>query len=84
MKGTPTFTWNLLDLKRVNWQSPEALTPGNHTLEFNSKYDRLGFATLAFNSVSGIGRSEQRHPEGGRAKSSLLRRWRSPSHLLHV
>jgi len=57
VKGKPTFTWNLLDLKRVKWVSPDALTPGTHTLEFDYKYDGLGFATLAFNSVSGIGGS---------------------------
>ena len=57
VKGKPTFTWNLLDLKRVKWQSPEALTPGKHTLEFDFKYEGLGFATLAFNNVSGVGRS---------------------------
>ncbi len=56
LKGKPVFTWNLLDLKRVKWQSPEALTPGNHTLEHDFKYDGLGFATLAFNNMSGIGR----------------------------
>ena len=57
LKGKPTFTWNLLDLKRVKWQSPDALAAGKHTIEFDYKYDGLGFATLAFNSVSGIGRS---------------------------
>lgn len=56
LKGKPVFTWNLLDLKRVKWQSPEALAPGNHTLEYDFKYDGLGFATLAFNNMSGIGR----------------------------
>ena len=56
VKGKPTFTWNLLDLKRVKWQSPDALTPGKHTLEFDYKYEGLGFGTLAFNNVSGIGR----------------------------
>jgi hypothetical protein len=55
VKGKPTFTWNLLDVKRVKWQSPEALAPGNHTLEFDYRYDGLGFATLAFNNVSGVG-----------------------------
>src|SRR5262249_51408626 len=35
----------------------EALSPGKHTLEFDFTYDGLGFATLAFNSVSGIGQS---------------------------
>jgi hypothetical protein len=56
VKGKPVFTWNLLDLKRVKWQSPEVLAPGKHTLEFDFKYEGLGFATLAFNSMSGLGR----------------------------
>ena len=55
LKNKPVFLWNLLDLKRVRWESKDALTPGKHTLEFDFKYDGLGFATLAFNSVSGIG-----------------------------
>jgi arylsulfatase len=33
------------------------LSPGKHTLEFDFKYDGLGIATLAFNNLSGIGRS---------------------------
>lgn len=56
LKGKPVFLWNLLDLKRIRWEGKEALTPGKHTLEFDFKYDGLGFATLAFNSVSGLGR----------------------------
>jgi len=48
--------WNLLDLKRARWESPEALAPGKHTLVCDCKYDGLGFATLAFNNTSGIGR----------------------------
>ncbi len=56
VKGKPVFTWNLLDLKRVRWEGPEALSPGKHTLEFDFKYDGLGFATLAFNNLSGLGR----------------------------
>jgi arylsulfatase A-like enzyme len=55
-KGKPVFLWNLVDLKRVRWEGPEALTPGKHTLEFDFKYDGLGPATLAFNNMSGIGR----------------------------
>jgi len=50
------FTWNLLDLKRVRWEGPEVLAPGKHTMEYDFKYEGLGFATLAFNNVSGIGR----------------------------
>lgn len=26
LKGKPVFLWNLLDLKRFRWESPEALT----------------------------------------------------------
>jgi hypothetical protein len=57
LKGKPVFTWNLVDLKRVRWEGPEALTPGKHTIEFEFKYDGLGLGTLAFNSMSGLGRS---------------------------
>ncbi len=56
LKGKPVFTWNLLDLERVKWQGPAALSPGKHTLEFDFTYDGLGMGTLAFNSMSGIGR----------------------------
>jgi hypothetical protein len=57
LKGKPVFCWNLLDLKRMKWEGPDALAPGKHTLVFDFKYDGLGGATLAFNSVSGLGRS---------------------------
>jgi arylsulfatase len=56
LKGKPVFTWNLLDLKRVKWTSDLPLMPGKHTLVYDFKYDGLGFATLAFNNISGIGR----------------------------
>ncbi len=56
LKGKPVFVWNLLDLKRVRWEAAEALAPGKHSVVFDFKYDGLGFATLAFNSVSGLGR----------------------------
>jgi arylsulfatase A-like enzyme len=57
LKGKPVFLWNLIDLKRVKWEGPEALTPGQHTLEFDFTYDGLGLGTLAFNNMSGLGRS---------------------------
>ena len=57
LKGKPVFTWNLVDLKRVRWEGPEALTPGKHSLEFDFKYDGLGMGTIAFNNLSGIGQS---------------------------
>ena len=57
LQGKPVFLWNLVDLERPRWEGPEALSPGKHTLEFDFKYDGLGMGTLAFNSISGIGRS---------------------------
>jgi hypothetical protein len=49
------FLWNLVDLERISWEGPDALTPGKHTLEFDFKYDGLGVGTLAFNNMSGLG-----------------------------
>jgi hypothetical protein len=57
LKGKPVFLWNLIDLKRVKWEGPDALTPGHHVLKFDFKYDGSGVGTLAFNSFSGIGQS---------------------------
>jgi arylsulfatase len=57
LKGKPVFVWNLLDLERVKWEGDEPLTPGQHNVEFNFQYDGLGLGTLAFNSLSGLGRS---------------------------
>ncbi|MEW5251721.1 arylsulfatase [Microbulbifer sp. 2201CG32-9] len=57
LKGKPVFLWNLLDLKRVKWAGPTALSPGRHKLEFDFKYDGFGIGTLAYNSMSGLGRS---------------------------
>jgi arylsulfatase len=57
VKSKPVFTWNVQDLARTRWEGAEALSPGKHTIEFDFRYDGLGFATLAFNDVSGLGRS---------------------------
>ena len=56
LKGKPVWCWNMIDLERIKWESPDALTPGKHTVEFDFKYDGLGAGTLAFNNMSGIGR----------------------------
>ncbi len=56
LKGKPVFLWNLVDLKRIKWEAPEALTPGKHTVAFDFKYDGLGVGTLEYGSMSGIGR----------------------------
>jgi len=53
----PVYTWNLVDLERVRWESSDELTPGKHTIEFEFTYDGMGFATFAFNNLSGVGRS---------------------------
>jgi len=56
LKGKPVWLWNMVDLERIKWEGPEALTPGRHTVEFDFKYDGLGAGTLAFNDFSGVGR----------------------------
>jgi arylsulfatase len=57
LDGKPVFLWNLINLKRVKWEGPEALPPGRHTVEFDFKYDGLGAGTLAYNNMSGLGQS---------------------------
>jgi arylsulfatase len=57
LKGKPVWLWNLVDLQRIRWEGPDALTPGKHQVEFDFKYDGLGVGTLAFNNTSGLGRS---------------------------
>jgi hypothetical protein len=56
LKGKPVWCWNMVDLQRVKWEGPDALTPGKHNVEFDFKYDGLGIGTLAFNNMSGLGR----------------------------
>lgn len=46
---------NLLDLERVRWEAPQPLTAGKHVIEFDLDYSGLGFATFAFNNLSGVG-----------------------------
>ncbi|MEO9777916.1 MAG: arylsulfatase [Sedimentitalea sp.] len=56
LKGKPVFLWNMVDLERIKWEGPDALSPGKHVVEFDFKYDGLGTGTLAFNNFSGVGR----------------------------
>ena len=56
LNGKPIFLWNLVDLKRIRWESADVIPPGKHTVEFDFKYDGLGMETLMFGSPSGIGR----------------------------
>jgi arylsulfatase len=55
LKGKPVFLWNMVDLERVKWEGPDALSPGRHTVEFDFKYEGIGAGTLAFNNFSGLG-----------------------------
>lgn len=55
LKGKPVFLWNLVGLERIKWEGPDVLTPGRHVVEFDFKYDGMGFGTVAYGSMSGIG-----------------------------
>ena len=57
LKGKPVFLWNLVDAKRVRWEGRIRCRPANTLVEFDFKYDGLGPGTLAFNNLSGLGRS---------------------------
>jgi len=54
LEGKPVFLWNMVDLERIRWAGPQALSPGKHTIVFDFKYEGLGAATLAFNNMSGL------------------------------
>jgi arylsulfatase len=55
LQGKPVFLWNMVDLERLKWEATDALTPGQHTIEFDFTYDGQGAGTLAFNNFSGVG-----------------------------
>ena len=54
LKGKPVFLWNMIDLERIKWEGPDALTPGRHTVEFDFKYEGHGIGTLRYNNMSGL------------------------------
>ena len=66
LKGKPVSLWNLVNLKRIKWEGPEALTPGRHTLEFDFKYDGLGAGTPGVQQHERPRPLRHRHPQGGR------------------
>jgi arylsulfatase A-like enzyme len=43
LKGKPIFVYNFFDVERFRWEGPAALTPGQHTIVFDFKYDGPGF-----------------------------------------
>lgn len=55
LKGKPVWVWNMVDLERVRWEAPEALSPGRHVVEYDFDYEGAGVGTLAFNDYSGVG-----------------------------
>lgn len=54
LRGKPVFLWNMVDLERIKWEAPDALSPGRHTVEFDFKYDGVGVGTLEYNNFSGL------------------------------
>ena len=62
LKGVPVFTWNLLQLARVKWQGKEALAPGQHTLEFDWKYDGPGLGKGGTGTLKVDGQVLDSHP----------------------
>jgi hypothetical protein len=54
LKGKPVFLWNMVDLERIKWEGPEALSPGRQTVEFDFKYEGIGVGTLEYNNFSGL------------------------------
>ncbi len=69
LKGKPVFLWNLIDLKRIKWEGPEALTPGKHTIEFDFKYDGLGAGHARLQQHERPRPARHRHAQGGRQGS---------------
>jgi arylsulfatase len=55
LKGKPVFLWNLVNVKRVRWEAPEALSPGKHTLTFDFQYEGKGLASASGTSDIGKG-----------------------------
>jgi hypothetical protein len=56
LQGKPVFLWNMVDLERIKWEGPDALSSGRHTVEFDFKYDGIGVGTLEYNNFSGLAR----------------------------
>ena len=54
LKGKPVFLYNMIDLERIKWEGPDALSPGRHTVEFDFKCDGIGVGTLEYNNFSGL------------------------------
>jgi arylsulfatase len=42
LAGRPVFTWNLLDIERIRWESPSVLPPGRHSIAFEFQPEASG------------------------------------------
>jgi arylsulfatase A-like enzyme len=62
LKGRAVFTWNLLQLERVQWQGKEALAPGKHTLEFDWAYGGPGLGKGGTGTLKVDGKVVDSHP----------------------
>src|SRR5436189_1515735 len=60
VKGKPVFTYNLLALEKLRWESPQTLTPGKHTILFDFKYDGPGLAKGGIGVLSVDGKEVDR------------------------
>ena len=66
LKGKPVFLWNLVDLQRIKWEGPDALTPGRHTVEFDFKYDGPRRRHARVQQLQRPRPARHRHAQGGR------------------
>ena len=77
LKGKPVFLWNLVDLKRIKWEGPDALTPGKHTSSLTSS--TTAWAQARWRSTTSPALVAPA-PARSRltARSSPPRRWKKP------
>ncbi len=70
LKGKPVFLWNLIDLKRIKWEGPEALTPGQAypRVRLQVRGPRRGYARVQQHERAGP--SWHRHAARSTARKS--------------
>ena len=66
LKASPQSRWNLVDLERIKWEGPDALTPGQHMIEFDFKYEGMGPRHARVQQLPRRRPRRHRHAEGGR------------------
>lgn len=63
LKGKPVFDYNMLTLAQFRWAGPDALTPGKHTIVFDSTYDGPGIAKGGTGVLSVDGKEVDKHAQ---------------------